>query len=443
MINKIEHLMNLDEPRFVMIGGLQGSGKSTLVKEFKEVGYNVVCPDSIRFELARQVKGRQHAILEGEVADIMENFSPQAWKIAGERVLDFLSKNQSVVFDSTNLTVKARKQIIQFARTAGKDVIAVYLECPVELALDRNTFRGTNIEGYNRKGEPVYGRQVPPHVIELKAITQVLPTKREGFSEVHILHVHDEIWVAQEGKQMLIDLYKSKDILKLLTDWKNSGTLGMMLPTFNKCWGIDQENKHHMLPLHMHMIEVAKTLQKEPFPLFLSGLLHDVGKFPTKRKYGKIIEPTEVFSAGEKVEIKPVEGHGSDRYMIARKLDYKGDRSESVLISNIILDPNAHYYQHELVGAVIARRELDYLEFDEDILNEVYSNILYHMELPTKDVPSKKTLKNLIDRIGPERILSIIKLKEADKKASGTNDEYIDTIHEPTVQLIYDILAGG
>ena len=440
MITKIKHLLNLDEPRFIMLGGLAGSGKSTFSCEFEKVGYKIVCPDKIRFELAKQSPGRESATLEGEVADIMEQFSVEAWKIAHLRVKEYVQKGESVLFDATNLTVKRRKQILQWGQEVKKPIIAIYLECPLDLALARNITRGTMIE-YNIKGEPVCGRSVPSHVIELKALTQVLPTVREGFSEVYILHVHDEIWVMNEGKQMLCDLQQSSDILATLTEWKENNYFTMLLPGFGDCWGVSQDNKHHTLPLHLHMIEAAKYLQKESFSLFIAGLLHDVGKFITKHKYGKIMEATSIFKQGEKVEIKFVEGAGSKKYYIAKKLDWTGDRSESVLIKNVELDENAHFFNHEVIGAVIARRELSYLGFEDEILDEVYDYILFHMDLPFQRISSEKTLNNLIDRVGEKNILAIIKLREADKTASGNSDDYFEQIHQPTTEVIFNILS--
>jgi predicted kinase len=436
MINKIKHLLNTNEQRFVMIGGLQGAGKSTIVKEFEAVGYKVVCPDRLRVEFAQKVEGNENK-LEGELVGILENFSRQAWAIAPTLIKKYLAEGHSVIFDATNSTIKRRKQVLQWARDNKKPLIAVYVECPLEIALERNLKRAETITGTNVKGEPVYGRYVPGHVIELKALSQVLPTKTEGFFETYILHVEAKKNYAY-GKMFLEKLQQSKDLEKNLTDLYQEGTLEQLLPTFTKCWNVDQENKNHKLPLHLHMIEAAKYLKNKSFTLFVAGLLHDVGKYTTKKKYAKFLVDTEMFKQGEKVEVKSV-GKAGEGFLSARKIDYKGERQELTSIAHVELDPNAHFYEHHTVGAIIARRELYQIGLEEDLLDEIYGYILYHMDLPFKE-QSKKSILKLIDKVGIKNVQAMVKLREADKTASGTGEVYFDTIHNETVKIINEVI---
>lgn len=436
---KIGHLLDISSPKFLMIGGLPGSGKSTIVKEFEAVGYKVVCPDRLRVELAQQVEGNENK-LEGELVGVLENFSGEAWKIAPALIKQYLSEGHSVIFDATNSTVKRRKQILQWAKENKKELIAVYVECPLDIALDRNLKRASTVTGMNAKGEPVYGRYVPAQVIELKSLSQVLPTKSEGFSEVYILHVEAKKNYAY-GKSFFEKLQLSQNLEATLNDLHKEGSLAEVLPTFAKCWNIDQENENHKLPLHLHMIEAAKYLQKESLALFVAGLLHDVGKLSTKKKYAKFLVDTELFKQGEKVEVKSV-GNEGEGFLVAKKLDYKGERQELTSIAHVELDPNAHYYEHHTIGAIIARRELYQIGLEEDFLEEVYNYILYHMYLPFKE-HSKKSIVKLIDKVGINTVKTMVKLREADKTASGTGEVYFDTIHSHTVQLIDEILRDN
>jgi predicted kinase len=436
-MKSINELLNLDQQRFVVMGGLMASGKSTIVSKFEEVGYIVVCPDKIRVEVAQHVAGESK--LEGEFTDkeLMAN-ETKVWFIVADRVKRNLKDGKSVIFDATQINIKARKQALQWSKECKVKAYAVFIECPVEIALDRNLQRSKTLTGYDKDNQPVYGRYVPAHVIKQRALAQVLPTRQEGFEDVYIIHVDlQKKEFENRDPHTVFDLLKSADDLeKLLTDLHENGTLKELLPSFDRCWGVDQENKNHNMKLHEHMINAAKYLQNESLPLFIAGLLHDVGKFDTKKKYAKLKVDTDVFKTDEKVEFKQTERNGL--YIIS-KLDYTGERSELVKESQIEIDANAHYYEHHVVGAILARRELIELGLDE-IADEVYEYILYHMDLPFQKVTSKKTLEKLIDKVGEKNIEAMIKLREADK-GSSNGEKYFDEIHKPMVQMVEEILG--
>lgn len=417
MITKIQHLLNLDIQRFITMGGLQGSGKSTIVTEFENVGYKVVCPDRIRVELAKKKYGDNK--LEGELVGVLQDFESQVWTTAQTRVNSYLKAGDSVIFDATNTTVKARKQLLAWGRQNHIPVTAIYVECPLEIALQRNEKRGATITGTDINGNPIYGRSVPDFVIRNKWQTQVLPTCQEGFTEVYTLHVGLEKNKNNDwAKEMFCNMIKSPDLLVHLTNLHENGILKDLIPLFDVCWGLDQENKYHNLPLHEHMIKAADYVKGEDLALFIATLIHDIGKFPTKKKYGKTKFNSLQFKIGEKVEVLSLEQEG---FIKAYRLDYRGEVSELMTIKHVELDPNSHYYGHELVGSIMARRAVKELGFDDEFADLIYQYVLYYMDLPYQTF-SEKSMEKLINKVGKPMVWAMVKLKKADKNASASND---------------------
>jgi len=429
MLTKVQHLLNLDMQRFITMGGLQGSGKSTIVNEFEKVGYKVVCPDRIRVELAQKEHGEDK--LEGELVGVLQNFESKVWAITQARILQYLRNGHSVIFDATNTSIKARKQILAWGRQAHMPVTAIYIECPLEIVLERNEKRGSTITGYDKDGNPIYGRSVPDFVIKNKAKSQVLPTTLEGFTEVYILHVglREQKFHVGDTERKFAEMAKTKNLLKYLEDMHNSGELKDFLPDFDICWDIDQENKYHNLKLHEHMIKAAEYVQKEDSILFIATLIHDIGKFPTKKKYAKLKFDTNQFKTGEKIEIQDVPDKKG--FVIARKLDHTGEYQELLTTAHLELDTNAHYYEHEKIGAIMARRSMIELGFNDNLADLIYIYVLYHMDLPYQTF-SEKSMNKLIDKVGRDVVKVMVLLKKADKNASANNDinQYLENFQK-------------
>jgi predicted double-glycine peptidase len=79
----------------------------------------------------------------------------------------------TVYFDATFTSQRARAPIIEIAKQAGKKVDAVLMTTPINVCIDRNQCRTPD-------------RQVPEHVIESMATRLIgdLPTKAEGFTDI-------------------------------------------------------------------------------------------------------------------------------------------------------------------------------------------------------------------------------------------------------------------
>ena len=135
---------------YVMIG-VPGAGKSTFVKEHPEI--NVVCPDEIRQELFGDAGNQE----QGE----------KVFQIAFNRTRKLLDAGQDVIFDSTNVRRKYRKDY--FKKFPDVSKVAVFVNTPVDECKRRNANRD---------------RKVSDVVIDRMAKNLNPPTYDEGWQEI-------------------------------------------------------------------------------------------------------------------------------------------------------------------------------------------------------------------------------------------------------------------
>jgi predicted kinase len=133
----------------VVMVGLQGSGKSTWVRERLAGTHAVVSKD--HWPNARRRADRQRRI-----------------------VAELLASGARVVVDNTNPGPEDRAPLIAAAREAGVPVRAVWMDTPPELCLERNEAR----EGRAR---------VPLQGVFATRARFVPPTTAEGFDQVDVV----------------------------------------------------------------------------------------------------------------------------------------------------------------------------------------------------------------------------------------------------------------
>ncbi|AEO93523.1 gp264 [Bacillus phage G] len=423
MIKRIEHLLNTNTQKIIVMMGIPGSGKSTLAKEFEKNGFKIICPDTYRGIISKTKPGREHwtdAMHEGD-----QRVSKEAWEMAFKEAKEALKEKKSIVFDAMSQTPKARRRL--FSQLGTKvDYYGVYNVVELETAIDRNSKRD---------------RKVPDFIIEEKWREQSIPTLEEGFKEVIVFHNDLEINtnINEEFRKKLIEDIV-KDPRETVYIMKEERQLPVIFPSLAGCWDISQDNIHHTQKLQEHMIRAAELIEPRDAVSVVSALLHDVGKSKTKEFFVKVIAENEY---GLKIGEKLVALRDTGMYgVIVKVKSFQGNISDrTVLLPRSVIekDMNAHFYEHENVGAIMAMRDLLRLGFDEEFVNKVYANILFHMDLPYK-IGSNKSMKKLVRKVGEHRIKDLLDLRRADKLSSGTHGEEFLKIHEEMTKQVEEIM---
>ena len=119
--------------------GISGSGKSYIYnKDYKDCVQ--VSPDLIREELT------------GDISNQTKN--KEVFKLAFERVDEYLNKGQDVFFDVTNVNKEQRKNFTD--KYIGTDVEVIYVVLPADIDLSWNRIRKDIREGKNRSNVPYF-----------------------------------------------------------------------------------------------------------------------------------------------------------------------------------------------------------------------------------------------------------------------------------------------
>ena len=119
--------------------GISGSGKSYIYnRDYKD--YVQVSPDLIREELT------------GSISDQSKN--KEVFKLAFERVDEYLNKGQDVFFDATNVNKTQRKNFTD--KYIGSDVNVIYVVLPADVDLSWKRIRKDIRENKNRSDVPYF-----------------------------------------------------------------------------------------------------------------------------------------------------------------------------------------------------------------------------------------------------------------------------------------------
>jgi protein phosphatase len=149
----------------VVVVGIAGSGKSTwAARQFS--ASEILSSDAFR------------EMVSGDPAD--QSASADAFRLLHLAVRARLRRGLRTVVDATNLTSRARRQLLTAARQAGRPSVAAVFDVPLERCLAQNARRT--------------GRRVPEAVVRdqhrrLEAARQTLG--EEGFSAVVTLTASD------------------------------------------------------------------------------------------------------------------------------------------------------------------------------------------------------------------------------------------------------------
>ena len=149
---------------------------------------------------------------------------------------------------------------------------------------------------------------------------------------------------------------------------EDTGLLKFVLPELREGIGCGQ-NKHHIYTVFDHNVRALNYATEKGYSLVvrLASLLHDVGKPRTK---------------------------GGD-------------------------GPDSTFYSHEVVGARMTVKILDRLRFSKDIIDKVTHLVRQHLFYYNVGEVTEAGVRRFLNRVGPENIDDLLKIREADRIGSG------------------------
>ncbi len=216
--------MSKNRPKFIMLGGLPASGKSTYARQI-ETPCNIVSSDSVR----EQLYGDES--VQGNSTDVFE--------VVHDRIIQHLSKNENVVLDATNLSRKYRNHLISKLQKFDVEKQYVLLATHPDTCKERNATRN---------------RTVPNYVYDNMIRSFNVPLKSEGWDYIDIIYGHvPSIYTIEQYKERIN--------------------------------GYNQENPHHRQDLLGHVMAVRnKAVAEMPAEPVIeyAALLHDCAKPLTK-----------------------------------------------------------------------------------------------------------------------------------------------------------------
>ena len=217
-------------PKFNMIIGIPGSGKTTFCKKFfKDVVY--LSSDDMRIAML----GFEDQTHNGDVFSRMK-----------AETLEALKNGRDVVYDATNLSEKRRKDIINASKKYGE--VNAYILCtPISSLLERNMTREE--------------RTLPWDKLEQMIKTIQCPMYYEGF---------DNIYLVDGG--MYDDVYNPADLMRI-------------------CYKFNQDNPYHKETLGEHIDMVVDNVEEMTRNMLVQDMTisrtaakwHDMGKLYTKQ----------------------------------------------------------------------------------------------------------------------------------------------------------------
>jgi predicted kinase len=150
-------------PSVYFMVGVQGSGKSTWAgANANRLNAVVLASDAIRNELEAQ---GIDATNEGD----------RVFALVEERLGKLLAQGRNVIVDATHARRRWRERELAVARAHGAKAIAVWLDAPLALALERNQ---------RKPGGKLWGERVVPAEILLNVARKFEPPEAGEFDEV-------------------------------------------------------------------------------------------------------------------------------------------------------------------------------------------------------------------------------------------------------------------
>lgn len=225
----------MNNPTFIMMVGLPGSGKSTCAKELAEEMRAVICSSDV---IRKELFGDENS----------QDSNEEVFKLLHSRIKDNLKKGISVIYDATNINSKRRRAFLSELKNIPCIKKCVIMAVPFDECCKQNNSRN---------------RVVPYEVISRMYKNWNTPYWFEGWNEIS---------------------------LKFKDNFEIANVIGVWL---NNHDNYDQDNSHHSMSLGKHCRVVGDTFMGNSL-LECAGYLHDCGKPFTKSFVNSKGEETDV-----------------------------------------------------------------------------------------------------------------------------------------------------
>ncbi len=180
------------------------------------------------------------------------------------------------------------------------------------------------------------------------------------FSE-HMQHISQE-----RIKDELTKIILSNNPAEGIEMLHETGLLNFVIPELETGFGIAQ-NRHHIHTIYKHCVLALKFCPSKKLEVRLASLLHDIAKPQTKRGEGEF----------------------------------------------------ATFYNHDHVGARVARKILQRLKFSNDVIQKVSLLVDNHMFYYNPEEVGEASVRRLIRKVGLENMKDLMDVRIADRLGSG------------------------
>lgn len=177
-----------------------------------------------------------------------------------------------------------------------------------------------------------------------------------------------EMIAKERIRDELTKIIMTKDAMRGIQLLEDFGLLRFIVPELREGIGVGQ-NKHHIYTVWEHNLRSLDYAAKKDYSLLVrtAALFHDVGKPQTKRGEGL----------------------------------------------------NSTFYGHEILGAKMTLRILDRLRFSKEFTEKVAHLVRYHLFYYNVGEVTEAGVRRFLNRVGPENVADLIKVREADRIGSG------------------------
>ena len=413
---KLENSINYD---IICLLGLNCKYKDFLISFFKEQGYNIVYksnyivkgdnPIHCLYQLLRDIKEKTLIVYEGRTIKSRRQF----WKV-------FYFNNINYINIYINPTIKMIKEYndelldsesLHFLREKFKTITL-----PVKDIIINLYDKETSYSPIYKEEKIIEGMKAKDRVN--RESNRSYNTVQKYLSSYFISYERDE--KAKEKLEECIQWEKWKDFKESIENlnWKS------IIPEYTQCLNYNQNNENHLYTLSEHMIrsayyirEVCKEINIDlnmQRLITLSLLFHDIGKPYCLQDFGILKKSTDIFTQGEKVEIK----QGQNGFIMASKATSKEERSQLLLPNQIDIEKNSHFYNHQQVSANIMYKQLGEIGYSLKEINIIYTLIVHHMSISANSVMKNFKIRVLIEECG-ELILILPLVRNCDALATG------------------------